>query len=258
MSDIQSTAGPAVDEQTRSRPSHPAPRHARHDADVDPLTILAHDLRNYLTPVSAHLATLYKRGQQEQRDPDMHAASRGRQALDYALLLIADMLDATRLEHGLFDLHLAPLDLSLLAQQTAEVFETSRSPIVLCMPETVIVPADRERLRQVLHNLFANAVAHSPCGMAVSVELCTEQRDHAKWAVLTIRNGGPAIPAHLLPHIFGRFAAGPNSQGLGLGLYLAHGIVEAHGGTLTAHSNDGAGTCFVLRLPLGNVAGAMP
>jgi signal transduction histidine kinase len=70
--------------------------------------------------------------------------------------------------------------------------------------------------------------------------------------VLTIRNSGPGIPAHLLARLFERFSTGPNSHGLGLGLYLARGIAEAHGGTLTAHSSDELGTCFMLALPLAN------
>lgn len=255
MSDTQSAMPKSVDERTRPRSYQATPVRIGRDVDVDPITILAHDLRNYLTPVSAHLTMLYKRAQRDQRETDMDAAARGRQALDYALHLITNLLDATRLEHGLFDLTRAPLNLSLLVRQAAEVFESSARSVVLCMPETLLVHADSERLRQVLHNLVANATTHAPRGVPVTCTMWVEQRDYDAWGVLTIRNGGAAIPAHLLSRLFQRFAAGPDSQGLGLGLYLSRGIVEAHGGTLTAHSAEGLGTCFVLMLPLAATVG---
>ena len=67
---------------------------------------------------------------------------------------------------------------------------------------------------------------------------------------LSVRDGGPGIPPELLPNLFTRFTADRRTKGLGLGLYLAPGIAEAHGGTLTAESAPGAGATFRLALPI--------
>jgi signal transduction histidine kinase len=223
-----------------------------HEADVDQLTILAHELRTYLTPIYAHLTALYARAQRDDRAQDIRAVTRGRQALDDALTLLANLLDAAHMERGVFDLTVQPLNLCLLVQQAVETFDTEATRIVAHVPEALTVHADRERLRQVLHNLLANALSYAPRGASVTLEVTTECRDRTVWGVLMIRNGGPGIPPHLLAQLFERFSAGPNSHGLGLGLYLARGITEAHGGTLTAHSSDESGTCFILALPLPN------
>jgi len=67
--------------------------------------------------------------------------------------------------------------------------------------------------------------------------------------MITVRDEGPGIAPELMPRLFERFAMGPGSEGLGL--YLARGIAEAHGGTLTVESKPGRGTAFHLSLPLG-------
>ena len=77
----------------------------------------------------------------------------------------------------------------------------------------------------------------------------TERRDGCTWGLLEVRDQGPGIPAELMPRVFDRFAAGPSSSGLGLGLYLARRIAVAHGGELTAESQPGKGAHFFLRLP---------
>lgn len=223
---------------------------ARPEVDIDRVTVLAHDLRNYLAPAYAHLTALHRRAQDAQREADMRAAARGRQALDHALALIEDLLDKARFEHDLFDLQLRPLDLSLLARQAAQIFEADDRPIVVDGPERVVVPADAVRLRQALHNLLANARAHTPCHTPITLSVSADVRGEGEWATLSVRNAGSPIPPQLLPHVFQRFSAGPASRGLGLGLYLAHHIVAAHGGTLSAASNGIDGTCFTIRLPL--------
>lgn len=68
--------------------------------------------------------------------------------------------------------------------------------------------------------------------------------------MLSVRDAGPGIAPNLLPTLFDRFSRGSGSAGLGLGLYLARGIAEAHGGTLTVQSRLGQGTTFYLSLPL--------
>lgn len=250
MRDNGSTVSPQTNQlevDGRTQTSHGRPSHA---PDVDYLTVLAHDLRNYLTPVHAHLERLLARAQHEQRESDLRAAARSQQALAYAFNLISSILETARLEHGLFALTLNRLRLDQMVEQAIDVFELERTLILLRTSEPITLCGDDERLRQALHNLIANAIAHSPRGLPITLDLTTTIRAGNPWAVLAIRNEGPGIPPHLLPHLFQRFTAGTDSRGLGLELYLARGIVEAHGGTLTAHSAEGAGACFTLSVPI--------
>jgi signal transduction histidine kinase len=110
--------------------------------------------------------------------------------------------------------------------------------------------ADADRLRQVLWNLVANALKHSPAGLPVVVEVSRQERESGSWALLTVTDQGSGVPPHLLPRLFERFVKGSGSSGLGLGLYLARRIAGAHGGTLEVHSSPGKGARFDLALPL--------
>lgn len=112
-----------------------------------------------------------------------------------------------------------------------------------------MLQADPARLSQVVQNLVGNAIQHTPPGTSVVVKLGKEHRADGEWAVLDVHDEGPGIPGDLLPRLFTRHGAGAESAGLGLGLYLARGIAEAHGGTLTVESELGNGTTFHLALP---------
>ena len=232
---------PAGQAQAVALPSH-------HSA-VELMTMLAHDLRNYITPVRGRLAMLYRRAQHEQREQDMRLAASATKTLERMDRLIANVLDTARQERGFFELIVQPVDLVLLARQTAELLQTDEIPIMLHLPETAIVDGDEERLRQVLHNLLVNAIEHTPSLAPVTLRLAAETRDGGTGIVLTVCDRGAGISPDVLPRIFERFASGPGSTGLGLGLYLARGIAMAHGGTLTVQSSSSAGTCFELALP---------
>ncbi len=94
-------------------------------------------------------------------------------------------------------------------------------------------------------------------GVAVIVELETIERDEGRRAVIAVHDAGPGVPAAMIPRLFSRFAAGPDSSGLGLGLYMARTIAEAHGGRLTYDPPTQGGATFQLELPLttGDPAG---
>lgn len=104
--------------------------------------------------------------------------------------------------------------------------------------------------RTALENLLVNARKHSPDNVPVVVEMGERETPDGKRAVIEVRDGGPGIPAELLPRLFDRFASGGNYKGLGLGLYISRGIAEAHGGTLTVDSKRGKGAALRLALPL--------
>jgi signal transduction histidine kinase len=164
--------------------------------------------------------------------------------------MLSDLMDTARLEQDLFALSLEAVNLPTLVQETADMLRSPAASIDVRTPDHLVVEADSGRLRQALENLLSNARQHSPAGVPVSVEVTTETRADGRWAVLTVQDAGPGIAPALLPNLFTRFGGGPGSKGLGLGLYLARGIAEAHGGTLTVDATPGTGACFRLALPL--------
>ena len=228
--------------------SEAAERARRATAD-ELVAALAHDLRNPLQAVSGQLGMLRNRARREGQDRYLENAEAGLAALARVERMIANLLDASRLEGGLFALSPRPVDLCALVTETAQSLDTDGNPIAVHSPEEVPALVDPERLRQALENLLANAVRHSPKGVPVDLTVATETRDGGEWATIAVRDGGPGIPADLRAHLFARFAAGPDSRGLGLGLYLARGIAEAHGGTLTLDGTGPTGTTFQLALP---------
>jgi signal transduction histidine kinase len=117
--------------------------------------------------------------------------------------------------------------------------------------DLAIVEVDPVRIREVLVNLVANALRHTPDGGRISVAGSVEE---SRWLRLEVRDTGSGIEPALLPHVFDRFTKGDGSTGSGLGLAIARGLVVAHRGDIRAASPTGeppdGGTSIVVRLPL--------
>ena len=253
----------------------------RRAAAEELVTVMAHDLRNHLTPLKGRVDLIRRRavrgGQQAEREGtapqaspearfgrvvswasgNVHAAyledadelSRSVARLDR---LIGDLLDAGRLDQGRFALTPQPLDLALVVHEVAAAFRSSEAVIEVHSPEELVLEADLVRLRQALENLVANASKHSPAGAPITLTVEEDQTAEGRYAVVRVSDQGPGIPSALLPQLFDRFVSGPGSTGLGLGLYLASNIATAHGGTLTVDSAPGAGATFRLALPVAS------
>ena len=222
---------------------------ARRRAAEELMTILAHDIRNYLTPLGSRLDIILRTARREGDQQYLKHAEAAKVAVTRLTRLTRDLMDAARLEEDVFSLTTQPVDLVQLVQETVRHFRTPHSSIHVRVPQALVVEADPDRVRQVLENLVSNALKHGFKGTPVVVELDEENRKDGQWAVITVRDEGPGIAPELLPRLFNRFASGPASGGLGLGLYLAKGIADAHGGMLTVTSNPGEGSTFRLTLP---------
>jgi two-component system sensor histidine kinase BaeS len=108
-----------------------------------------------------------------------------------------------------------------------------------------IVDIDPVRIREVLSNLVANAVRHTPSGGTVTIRGdATADR-----LVLRVTDTGPGIDPELLPHVFDRFVTGAGSGGSGLGLAIARHLVAAHGGTIEVEATGSGGSTFRVDLP---------
>jgi two-component system, OmpR family, sensor kinase len=216
----------------------------------DLLVTVAHDFRNYLTPLKSWLEVLEQRltGSTGQGAiPELDRVVRGIDRLSY---LVDDLLDVARLEHGIFDLSRESVELTSLVADLCTALRTPERELALESTGEVQLLGDRNRLGQALHNLLANALAHSPPRQPVQVRVHTVFSDGTREAIVTIQDQGPGIDPEVLPHLFERFSPGPGSSGLGIGLYVAERIAAAHGGSLTVDEAPGPGAQFRLVLPL--------
>lgn len=213
----------------------------------DIVTVLAHDVWNHLNPLSARLQLMRLRSSRGEPIEPGHLDSAIRSVQRLARLS-QDLLDSARLEQGLFELELAPVELSQLVRDVAELCSTPTVEVRVEAPPQLTAIVDADRLRQALENVIMNGVRYSPVGAPLLVSV---QADSAAQSVtLRVADTGPGIRPELLPHLFERFVAEGNTRGLGLGLYLAHRVACAHGGHLEVTSELGVGSEFKMTLPL--------
>ena len=165
--------------------------------------------------------------------------------------LITDLRELVRLESGQLELRSASVDLGELAREATErvrVQATAHAVRVETPPAAVVGEWDRDRLGQVLDNLLGNAVKYSRPGgeIVVRVDMAGDE------ARVSVADQGVGISADMVPRLFERYYRGDqggNSPGLGLGLYIARMLVEAHGGRISAASTPGEGSTFTVVLP---------
>jgi PAS domain S-box-containing protein len=225
-------------------------------AKDDMIATLAHELRNPLAPIR-NAVTILRR---EDADADQVAWCRDiieRQVVQMTHLL-EDLLDASRLSRNKIELRVERFPLRRPIEQAVEATQhlmaSQHHALKLQLPEEpVIVHGDLTRLTQVFANLLNNAAKYSDPGSEIQL-IAEREGDQVRIAV---RDHGIGIAAEQLPLIFHMFsqlapALDRSGGGLGIGLALARGLVEQHGGTLEAHSDGaGHGSEFVVRLPVG-------
>lgn len=223
----------------------------------DFLAMVSHDLNNLLGGISLSASMLAKLGS---ATPEGRKIATGTTRIQlYAARmrrLIGDLTDVTSLAAGKLAITNAPNDQAALvteAMDTFQVLATEKQIQLDCEVPDAPLPllCDRGRIVQVLVNLVGNAVKFTPEGGRVSVSAARVGDE----ALFSVTDNGPGIPESLLEAIFQRFwQAGENDQrGLGLGLYIAKGIVESHGGRIWAESRVGEGSSFHFTLPRGSV-----
>jgi signal transduction histidine kinase len=166
--------------------------------------------------------------------------------------LIDDLRTIALSEAGTLALHPEPTDPDVLVDDVVRSFEPAALAAGVELTADVegdlpILDIDPVRIREVLANLVANALRHTPAGGHVTV---AGGVDGARWVRLEVRDTGRGIDPALLPHVFERFVKGADSRGSGLGLAIARQLVVAHGGEITAESPAGSGTTIRVRLPL--------
>jgi signal transduction histidine kinase len=167
--------------------------------------------------------------------------------------LVHDLLDVTEIEAGKLPVARSPTGVDVLVTDAIELLRPLANAKRIALetelpPALPPVAADRERVLQVFSNLGGNAIKFTSQGGRV--EIRASLRD--AMVEFTVRDSGPGIASEELPHVFDRFwqAKKTARSGAGLGLAIAKGIVEAHGGDIRAESELGRGSSFLFTLPV--------
>jgi signal transduction histidine kinase len=225
------------------------------------LAILGHELRNPLSPIMTALEVMKLRaggGTERERMIIERQAT-------HLTRLVEDLLDVSRITRGKLELDKVPIELTDVLTDAIEMcgplFAQKGHTLSVDMPGSGLpVLGDATRLTQIVSNLLTNAAKYTPPGGRVTILAAREQDS----VVVRIRDTGIGIAPDALQRIFDLFvqertARARDDGGLGLGLTIVKRFVEAHNGTVEAHSDGvGAGSEFVIRLPVsaGPLVGA--
>ncbi|PSN15026.1 hybrid sensor histidine kinase/response regulator [filamentous cyanobacterium CCT1] len=219
------------------------------------LAVLSHELRSPLNPILGW-AKLLRTTQLSAAKTEYALETIERNARQQSQL-IDDLLDVSRILRGKLILNSLPTSLTAIIDDALEtVCSVSETKGVQIQTELDAAPfkvlGDPNRLKQVVWNLLSNAVKFTPAGGRVSVRLNYVEN----WAEIHISDTGKGIDPAFLPHVFDRFRQADSTTtrdfgGLGLGLAIAHQIVDMHSGTIHAESlGEGQGANFTVRLPV--------
>jgi signal transduction histidine kinase len=226
---------------------------------------VTHELRTPLTVIKGTIETLEDGALDDVEGRGPLLASMQRET-DRLIRLVNDLLALTRADAGTLNLNLQPLDLGELARARCEhlapLAAQRRVNLSVTVGESTSPPCvlgDADRLSQVLDNLLDNAIRYSPEGSTVTVGVC-QQGGECECAV---SDCGPGIPEKHLPFIFERFYRADASRnrhtgGAGLGLAIAHALIQAQGGWISAESTEGNGTTIRFALPCADAHPKLP
>ena len=225
------------------------------------LSLVSHELRAPLTSIKGSTATVLGAS-----SPLVPAEMRQffhiiDQQADHMRGLVSDLLDAGRIETGTLSVAPEPAEVANLVELARNTFQSGggKHTILVDLPPNLPpVLADRRRIVQVLNNLFSNASRHAPTSSPIRVGAMR----HDGYVAISISDEGKGVPPDLLPYLFRKHTpVGAGDQehgikGLGLGLAICKGLVEAHGGRIRAESGGkGQGTRFIFTIPVAERTG---
>ena len=221
------------------------------------LSVVSHDLRNPLTAIGMCVHALeFEHDESPEERRELLATIRASSGLMNRM--IEDLLDVASIERGQLSVSLAPQEPSELARRALQMFEVEaeeggvriRAQLDTNLP---VINADAGRIVQVLGNLIRNAITFTPRAGLIDVGVHGQGTD----VVFAVADTGRGIPAEHLSHVFDRYwHSDASTRGHGLGLSIARGIVQAHGGRIWATSESGHGSVFQFAIPAAGAATA--
>jgi two-component system, sensor histidine kinase and response regulator len=220
------------------------------------LAVVSHDLRTPLAVIHTTTSMLLNPKYQLTPEQIREQLERARRNAELMNRMVGDLMDIVNLRSGRLSINPQPLLVNETLREAVNAHEAPAREKGLSLrfdagPDVMHAEADRTRLMQLFQNLLGNAIKFCKAGDRVTVT----SRAQGKNAQIEIADSGPGIAADDLPHIFDPYYSASNKhdkKGTGLGLYIAKGIVDAHGGQIRCNSQPGAGTTFNVTLPLAN------
>jgi PAS domain S-box-containing protein len=213
------------------------------------LSVVTHDLRNPLGVILGGAATLLELQPTPVQQRVVELISRNARRMDR---MVDDLLEVTRMERGRLTLELRDYPTEALVGEAAAMMQPLADAQGVLLETAISDPlrpvrADAGRVIQVLSNLVGNAIKFTPAGGSVRVECVSIGEE----ACFMVTDTGPGISPDQIPHLFSAFwqADSADRRGLGLGLSIARGIVEAHDGRIWVESQVGVGSTFFFTLP---------
>lgn len=213
------------------------------------ISTVSHELRSPLTSVKGYTSLMLSRWDRLKDEQKRTMLEQVHHDADRVTRLVTELLDISRLETGRLVLRRQMVDLPALAASVVEKVRIGIPELECTVRFDDDVPrvyADPDKVEQVLTNLVENAAKYgSPTSMLVSGEI------HSDVVAVAVRDAGEGIPTEDLPRVFTKFFRRDHGRptGTGLGLWISRGLVEAHGGDLTASSVIGEGSTFRFTLP---------
>jgi two-component system, OmpR family, phosphate regulon sensor histidine kinase PhoR len=214
---------------------------------------VSHDLRTPIAGIKAMVETL-EEGAIDDKRTAMDFLSRIEGEVDRLAQMVGELTELSRIEAGKAELRVTPLNLSSLVEdvvgQLSPMAQRQHVSIVIELaPDLPAIEGDADRIRQTLLNLVHNAIKFNRPGGQVTVSTKTDIDS----VTVRVSDTGTGIPAEDLPHVFERFYKTDKARskgGSGLGLAIAKHVIQTHGGTIRAQSEDGKGATFSFSLPV--------
>jgi signal transduction histidine kinase/ABC-type multidrug transport system ATPase subunit len=221
----------------------------------DFLSRLSHELRTPLTAIGGYASSLMQPDVSWDGDSERRFLSRISAESGRLNRLVDDLLDFSAIESSTLRLHADWCELPLVIDAAVACVAPADPALVAvhCAPELPVVWADHDRLEQVFVNLLDNALRHNPPGTRIRIDAGLDA-EPGGGIVVSVADDGAGVPAEVAPAIFQfpRHRRLTASSGAGLGLSIAKGIVEAHGGRIELVRHD-RGTTFAIHLPVERV-----
>jgi len=215
--------------------------------------MVSHDLRTLLGGIALQAALLKRDATEDEVGWRTGFAAEKIQRFTARMnRLIGDLIDVASIEEGRIRVAPALQDATALVRESVEAFQPLAAAQNLSLEvelrgNTLMAKFDHERILQVIANLLSNAIKFTQAGGRIALRVEPVGQN----VRFSVKDTGSGIPSHQLETVFERFwqARGEERRGLGLGLYISKGIVEAHGGRIWAESQPGEGSTFVFTLP---------
>ena len=213
--------------------------------------IAAHEIRTPLSSLKSYTQIIqHNLLKNDIKDVETDVAKIDTQ-VDYLNLLVNRLFDTNEMKKGVVNLRKEDFDLNKQVAFAVDYFQnqSSQTFVLQCSHDSIVVPADRDKITQVLTNLIGNAVKYAPESDIIEIEVTQTDSE----AIVSVKDFGQGISEADRNKIFDRFyrvRTDTKTIGLGLGLYICNDIINAHNGSLNVESEVGVGSIFSFSLPL--------